>query len=151
MGVRLGIVADTHNLVRPEAIRALAGVDRILHAGDLCRAHVLETLGGIAPVIAVRGNNDRDAFAEALPDRVTLELEGVTIHMIHDRADLEPDDRADVVISGHSHRPSREQRAGTLWLNPGSAGPRRFRLPVSLAIMTLAAGEFRTELIDLIP
>jgi len=150
MSRRIGVIADTHNLVRPEAIAALRGVDRILHAGDICRAGALTALAEIAPVLAVRGNNDREPFAESLPHHLDLGIEGVRIHMVHDRADLAEPVSADLIVFGHSHRPSVETRDQTVWLNPGSAGPRRFRLPVTLAVVDLADGLIQPRVITLI-
>ncbi len=119
-------------------MEALAGVGRILHAGDIGDPGHLEALARIAPVTAIRGNIDRGDWAEALPEMVTLTALGLEIHMIHDRKALQVDPRAkgwDVVISGHSHKPGIDETRGTLWLNPGAAGPRRFRLPITLAFL----------------
>ena len=137
-GPRIGVISDTHGLLRPEALEALAGVTRILHAGDIGDPAHLDTLARIAPVTAIRGNIDRGPWAEALPETVSLTLEALRIHMIHDRKALRADPAAEgwnVVISGHSHKPGIEDTGGTLWLNPGAAGPRRFRLPVTLAFL----------------
>jgi putative phosphoesterase len=141
--IRIGLIADTHGLLRPEARLALAGVERIIHAGDICNAQVLDQLAQIAPVIAVRGNNDRGAWAETLPESETLILAGATLHVVHDIKELAIDPRQaciDVVISGHSHRPSLKMDGGVLFINPGSAGPRRFRLPISLGFLDIADG-----------
>jgi hypothetical protein len=141
--IRIGLIADTHGLLRPEARLALAGVERIIHAGDICNAQVLDQLAQIAPVIAVRGNNDRGAWAETLPESETLTLAGATLHVVHDIKELAIDPRQagiDVVISGHSHRPSLKMDGGVLFINPGSAGPRRFRLPISLGFLDIAVG-----------
>ena len=130
------------------------GSDCILHAGDVCGAHVVEELSTIAPVTAVRGNNDRDPWGRRLPPAVTLELAGVRIHVLHALADLDLDPAAEgvaVVVSGHSHRPLQQRRSGVLYLNPGSAGPRRFSLPVSLAHMTLRAGRVTARIVTLTP
>ena len=135
---RIGVISDTHGLLRPEALEALEGVDRILHAGDIGNPHHLDALARIAPVTAIRGNIDRGYCVEALPETATLTAEGLRIHMIHDRKALQADPGAegwDVVISGHSHKPGIEETGGTLWLNPGAAGPRRFRLPITLAFL----------------
>lgn len=135
---RIGVISDTHGLLRPETVDALDGVDRILHAGDVGKPGLLEALARIAPVTVIRGNIDRGAWAETLPATATLEMAGLRIHMIHDRNDLRADPAREgwnVVISGHSHKPGIEEADGVLWLNPGAAGPRRFRLPVTLAFL----------------
>ena len=132
--VCIGLISDTHDLVRPEALAWLSGVDAIVHAGDICSPEVLQALAEIAPVTAVRGNNDRGAWAHALPEATTLTLGGIRIHVVHDIADLRLDPLAcavRVVVTGHSHKPSVLTREGILFVNPGSAGPRRFTLPVS--------------------
>jgi putative phosphoesterase len=146
------VISDTHGLLRPEAIRALRGVDLIVHAGDVGSAAVLDGLRAVARVVAVRGNNDRDAWARALREREALVVAGVGLLVIHDVHELGtgPATRGiRVVIAGHSHRPSIDERDGVLFLNPGSAGPRRFTLPVSVAILTLRAGRTRAHLVRL--
>jgi putative phosphoesterase len=155
--VTLGLIADTHGLLRAEALAALAGVDRILHAGDIGKrngdhAGVLDTLAAIAPLSVVRGNNDRAAWAECLPETVDLDIGGVRVHVRHILADLDIDPVAcgvRVVVTGHSHKPEITTRDGVLYVNPGSPGPRRFRLPVSVARLVIDAGEVRAELIEL--
>lgn len=149
----VGVISDTHGLVRAEAVEALKGVELILHAGDVGGAHVLEELGRLAPVLAVRGNNDSGSWAEGLPPQRVLEIEGIRVYMLHDlkELDLAPATGFRVVVSGHSHKPSSEERGGTLYLNPGSAGPRRFSLPVGLARMILEGGSVSAELIQLLP
>jgi uncharacterized protein len=135
---RIGLISDTHNLVRPEALRHLAGCDAIIHAGDICEAAVLDALERIAPVTAVRGNNDTGAWARALPTHATLSAQQVKIRVVHDLADLDSDLRTQgiaVVVSGHSHKPLIEERDGVLFVNPGSAGPRRFKLPVTAGLL----------------
>lgn len=135
---RIGVISDTHGLLRPEALKALEGVDHILHAGDVGDPDHLDVLARIAPVSAIRGNVDQGPWAEALPEMATLLIGGLRIHMIHDRKTLRADPEAeewDVVISGHSHRSGIVESGSTLWLNPGAAGPRRFRLPVTLAFL----------------
>jgi hypothetical protein len=152
-GVTVGVIADTHNLLRPEAVRALRGVDRILHLGDICRPGVLDGLRELAPVDAVRGNLDHGEWAEALPVSDTWEIGGVLVHAVHDvhEIDLVPEAAAiALVLSGHSHRPRREERGGVIWLNPGSAGPRRFTLPVTLARVRIAAGRVSAEIVPLL-
>ncbi len=134
--LKVGIIADTHGLLRPEALAALQGCARIIHAGDVGKPEVLEALRALAPVSAIRGNVDRGPWAARLPEEETLTLGGVGVHVLHDRAVLKtaplPAKRR-VVISGHSHQPSIEEKGGILWINPGSAGPRRFRLPITVA------------------
>jgi uncharacterized protein len=138
LGERIGVIADTHGLLRPEALEALKGVDRIPHAGDIGDPNHLDALARIAPVTAIRGNIDRGHWAEALPETVSLTIGGIQIHMIHDRKALQASLEAkgwSVVISGHSHKPRIEETGSTLWLNPGAADPRCFRLPITLALL----------------
>ncbi|SCY93570.1 hypothetical protein SAMN05660710_03564 [Paracoccus tibetensis] len=142
----IGVISDTHGLLRPEALETLEGVGRILHAGDIGDPTHLDALARIAPVTAIRGNIDRGHWAEALPETVSLTISGLRIHMIHDRKALQADTRAEgwnVVVSGHSHKPCIEETGSTLWLNPGAAGPRRFRLPITLAFLWEEAGRPR--------
>ena len=145
--MRIAVISDTHGLLRPAVVDALRGSPLILHAGDLGKASVLETLRTIAPVHAIRGNVDRGAWAASVPSTEQVEIAGHLIYLIHDRHDLDIDPGPqgagiDVVISGHSHRPAHEVRDGITWLNPGSVGPRRFSLPISMAWLTFAtAGE----------
>ncbi|SFH45281.1 hypothetical protein SAMN04488020_1153 [Palleronia marisminoris] len=146
---RIGVISDTHGLLRPEALEALEGVDRILHAGDIGDPDHLDALARIAPVTAIRGNIDRGDWAGVLAETVTLTIEGLRIHMIHDRKSLQADPGAEgwnVVISGHSHKPAIEEAGGILWLNPGAAGPRRFRLPITLAFLWEDAGRPRATI-----
>ena len=145
-GQRIGVISDTHGLLRPEALEALDGVCHILHAGDVGDPGHLEVLASIAPVTAIRGNIDRGPWAQALPETVSLIIAGLRIHMIHDRKDLQADPESegwDVVISGHSHKPGIKETGNTLWLNPGAAGPRRFRLPIILAFLWNESGRPR--------
>lgn len=147
----VGVVADTHGLVRPEALEALRGSDVILHAGDIGGSHVLQELGALAPVIPVRGNVD-GGWARLLPERRRLDLAGAPVLVLHDRALLGLDPAEEglrVVVFGHSHQPLAETRKGVLWFNPGSAGPRRFRLPVSIGRLVIEAGHVRHRLIGL--
>ena len=147
----VGVVSDTHGLVRPEAVEALRGSDVILHAGDVGGSQVLQELGELAPVIAVRGNVD-GGWACLLPDRRRLDLGGVPVLVLHDRALLGLDPAHEglrVVVFGHSHRPLSERRAGVLWFNPGSAGPHRFRLPVSVGCLVIESGRVQPRLIPL--
>jgi len=148
----VGVISDTHGLVRPEALEALAGAGLIIHAGDVGGPEVLEALRRVAPVVAVRGNNDRGAWAEALPDYEAVEINGAFVYVLHDikELDIAPAPAGfRVVVSGHSHKPSIEERRGVLYLNPGSAGPRRFKLPVTLARLKLNAADASAEIINL--
>lgn len=147
----IGLISDTHGLLREQVFAALAGVDAILHAGDIGDAAILDRLATIAPVTAVRGNNDREAAFEAVPETATLQVGAVVIHLLHDLKLLLADDAAaQVIVTGHSHRPLIEPRNGRLYVNPGSAGPRRFSLPVTVAKLHIAAdGSVQAELIEL--
>jgi len=148
----VGLISDTHGLLRPQAVEALRGSRHIIHAGDVGAPEVLEGLGALAPVTAIRGNNDHDAWARRLPLTNTLEIHGVRLYVIHDIHMLDVDlqrSRVAVVIAGHSHRPDVSKRDGVLVVNPGSAGPRRFRLPVSVACLTIAEGRVNARLITL--
>jgi uncharacterized protein len=150
--VDIGVIADTHGLLRPEACRALRGVSLIIHAGDVGAVEVLDGLRAIAPVTAVRGNNDRGAWARTLPARARLEVAGARILVVHDVRLLPRDVAAlgvQLVIAGHSHRPMTGERDGVLFLNPGSAGPRRFTLPVSVARLRVRDGHPRARLVAL--
>jgi uncharacterized protein len=149
---RVGVISDTHGLLRPEAISALHGSDLILHAGDVGKPQVLEALQAIAPVVAIRGNNDEGGWADALPSTEVVEIGTSALYLVHDLALLDLDPvaaRFAAVISGHSHRPSASVREGVLYLNPGSAGPRRFKLPVTIARATVSGGRVRTEIVEL--
>jgi putative phosphoesterase len=150
--LKVGVISDTHGLLRPEAVAALQGADVILHAGDVGDPLILQELGRLAPVIAVRGNVDTGAWARALPDRRRLELHGTPVLLLHDRAAVGPDPAREglgIVVFGHSHQPLSERRDGVLWFNPGSAGPRRFRLPVSLGFLELDGRGVRERLVPL--
>ena len=150
--VILGVISDTHGLLRPEAVEALRGSDRILHAGDVGASEILEALAQIAPVTAIRGNVDTDPWARALPENEVLEAGGVSIYILHDlgRLDLKPEAAGfRVVVYGHSHQPKIEEKNGVLYFNPGNAGPRRFHLPVSLGRLTIGAGKVRAEWAEL--
>ena len=145
----LGVISDTHGLLRPEAVEALRGSDMIVHAGDIGSPEVLRGLETIAPVIAVRGNNDREPWAKNLPLTNDLELGGASIYVLHDVNELDLDPRVagfSVVIAGHSHQPRSEDRAGVLFFNPGSAGPRRFRLPISVGRILIEGSRVRGSL-----
>ena len=148
----IGVVSDTHGLMRPQVLTALAASDLIIHAGDVGKPQVLEVLRTVAPVIAVRGNIDKGAWAAELPLTAVVEIRPVRIYVLHDLQQLDLDPSAagfDIVISGHSHKPGQIRRSGVLYLNPGSAGPRRFRLPITLARLDLAASPCKVELIEL--
>jgi len=153
----VGLIADTHGLLRPEAVAALEGCAHIVHAGDIGSRTgeprgVLDALARIAPLTVVRGNNDRAAWAASIPYTADIEFDGVRIHVLHILDELAIDPPAagvNVVVSGHSHLPRVERRAGVLFVNPGSAGPRRFRLPVSVARLWVEDGRAEAELVTL--
>ena len=150
--MRIGLIADTHNLLRPEALAALQGVDHLIHAGDIGGPHILADLERIAPLSVVRGNNDQDSWADAIPERLTLRFGAIALHVLHDLKQLDIDPAAqgiDVVIAGHSHKPLHEKRNGVLYLNPGSAGPRRFKLPIGVGILHIEGRQVRAKLITL--
>ena len=148
------MISDTHGLLRPEARAALAGVDHILHAGDIGKPGIVEELRQLAPTTAIRGNVDQGAWAAEYPETAVVELAGTRFYMLHDLSDLRRDPKAagcEVVVAGHSHRPRIDRDGDLLILNPGSAGPRRFRLPVTLATIALTGGVLRPELVELLP
>lgn len=149
--VTIGVISDTHGLLRPEAVEALQGSDLILHAGDIGREDLLAELERIAPVRAIRGNVDRDPWAAELPETLMVEAGGRRIFMIHDIASIPGDttSRVDAVIHGHSHMPSAEYRESVLFLNPGSAGRRRFKLPVAVALLRVTDEGFDAEIREL--
>ncbi len=150
----IGVISDTHGLLRPEALAALQGSDYIIHAGDVGEADILRHLAKIAPVTAVRGNVDREKWARKLPETNLLELGAVAIYVLHDvsRLDLAPRSaRFAAVIFGHSHRPSQEVRHGVLFFNPGAAGPRRFSLPVTVGRLRIAGSQLAAEIVNLLP
>ena len=145
----IGLISDTHGLLRPQALAALAGVDHIVHAGDIGSAAVLAGLEALAPVSAVRGNNDTGGWAECLPESALLELAGHRLLVLHDVKTLALDPAAAhiaAVIAGHSHRPAIAERAGVLYVNPGSAGPRRFSLPVAVGFLEIDAAGLRARI-----
>jgi hypothetical protein len=148
----IGVISDTHGLLRPEAVRALEGCERIVHAGDVGDPAILEALGRIAPVAAVRGNVDRGSWAEALPETEVVEVGAAVLYVLHDLAALDLDPVAAgfaAVITGHTHQPKSELRAGVLYLNPGSAGSRRFRLPVTVARLSVSGDRVSGEIVEL--
>jgi uncharacterized protein len=148
----VGIISDTHGLLRPEALKALEGVSLIIHAGDVGRPSVLESLKNIAPVFAVRGNTDREGWAYRLPFTEVVEIGRVSLYVLHDlsRLDLDPAVSGfSAVIHGHTHRPLMENKNSMLFLNPGSAGPKRFTLPVSVALLHIKDNSLTAELLTL--
>jgi uncharacterized protein len=149
---RLRIISDTHGLLRPEALAFLRGCEHIVHGGDIGTAEVLAQLAALAPVTAVRGNNDKGEWADALPETELFEFKGTFIYAIHDLAqlDVEPSSvGVHVVVSGHSHKPVVEHREGVIYVNPGSAGPRRFRLPVAVAELVVNGAEVNARIVEL--
>jgi putative phosphoesterase len=152
--VVIGVISDTHGLLRPEAIEALRGSQHIIHAGDVGEAEILEKLAAITPVTAIRGNVDKGAWARGLPETEVLEIGGVSIYVLHDLAQLDLKPAAAgfrVVIYGHSHVPKQETRDGVLHFNPGSAGPRRFKLPISVGRITIRGEKIEAEIVELEP
>jgi hypothetical protein len=148
----VGVISDTHGLVRPEALAALRGVDLIVHAGDIGEAAVLDALRVLAPVTAVRGNNDRGGWARGVPATAVVEVGAACLYVLHDLHDLDLEPHAAgfaAVIAGHSHRPAIESRGGVLYVNPGSAGPRRFTLPVAVARLHVRGTQIRGEVVTL--
>jgi putative phosphoesterase len=148
----IGVISDTHGLLRPEAVAALRGVSLVLHAGDVGSAGVLEGLRALAPVTAVRGNVDREAWAKGLPHSEAVKVEGVSIYLLHILAELDLKPEAAgfaVVIHGHSHMPKVEVKNGVLYFNPGSAGPRRFKLPVSVGRLVVEGGQVRGAIVKI--
>jgi putative phosphoesterase len=149
----IGLISDTHGLLRDEALRVLEGSELIIHAGDVGNPEIIETLKSIAPVVAVRGNVDSGAWASALPETEVVETAAATIFVLHDvhMLDLNPAAAGfQIVVSGHSHKPGRTEQNGILYINPGSAGPRRFQLPVTVARLNLAKTPWKLEFIDLL-
>lgn len=144
----VGVISDTHGLVRPEALDALRGSDHIIHAGDVGAPSVLAALRELAPVTAVRGNNDRDEWARRLAETEAVEVAGHWLYVLHDLNELDLDPAAGgfaAVIAGHSHRPKMEEKGGVLFVNPGSAGPRRFSLPIAVARLRVSARGITAE------
>lgn len=149
---KIGLISDTHGLLREEALQALRSADLIIHAGDIGDSNILEALRKIAPVVAVRGNVDTAEWAKSLPETVVAKAGAVNIYVLHDANALGLDPKAagfEIVVSGHSHKPGRTERNGVTFLNPGSAGPRRFHLPITVALLDLAARPWRVEFLDL--
>lgn len=149
--MRVGLLSDTHGLLRPEVLAFLRGSDHIVHGGDVCDPQVLEALRAVAPVTVVRGNNDRGAWAAGLRESELVRLDELYLYAIHDLADIDIEPRAAgvrVVVSGHSHRPSIEERDGVLYVNPGSAGPRRFRLPISAGELAIDGDRAQARIVE---
>lgn len=152
VAMRIGLISDTHGLLRPQALEFLRGCERIVHAGDIGDARILDALAAIAPLTAVRGNNDAGPWADALNETELLEVGGVRIHVLHDLAQLDIDPVAtdvQVVVSGHSHKPLATRRDDVLYVNPGSAGRRRFKLPIAVAELVIEQGEVSARIVEL--
>jgi putative phosphoesterase len=150
--LRIGLISDTHGLLRPQALVALGGSDLIIHAGDVGKPEVLAALEKLAPVVAVRGNVDTSPWADTLPETAVAEAGSIRLYVLHDVQALDVDPAAagfQVVVSGHSHQPGKLERDGVLYINPGSAGPRRFQLPVSVARLNLERTPFEVEFVEL--
>jgi uncharacterized protein len=150
--LRAGLISDTHGLLRPEAIAFLQGCDLIVHGGDICDPAVLDELAKIAPVTAVRGNNDKGDWAKRLRETEMLQVGAAWVYVVHDLADLDIDPVATgvrVVVSGHSHKPRVEERDGVLYVNPGSAGPRRFKLPISIGELIVDGDEVSARTVQI--
>jgi putative phosphoesterase len=150
--MKIGIISDTHGLLRPEAVAALQGSNFIIHAGDIGAPEILDRLGDVAPVTAVRGNVDRESWAKQLPETNLLDAGGFTFYVLHDiqQLDVKPEAaRFAAVIFGHSHSPDQQTKNGVLYFNPGSAGPRRFHLPVSVGQIIVSRGRVKAEIIEL--
>jgi uncharacterized protein len=148
----VGVISDTHGLLRAEAVASLRGSDRIVHAGDVGALEILDELAKIAPVTAVRGNVDRADWGRGLPKSELIEVDGVSIYVVHIREELDLNPQAagiGAVVYGHSHRPAQEVKRGVLYFNPGSAGPRRFKLPVTVGRLIIEGGAVRGEIVDL--
>ncbi|MEJ1964257.1 MAG: metallophosphoesterase family protein [Gammaproteobacteria bacterium] len=149
---RIGLISDTHGLMRPEALVALAGVSHIVHAGDIGSEQILSQLQAIAPVTAVRGNNDKEPWARSIAETEVLEIAGKRIYVLHDLKELDLEPAAAgfaVVVAGHSHKPAVIRKGDVLYVNPGSAGPRRFNLPISVGLLEIDGGEVRAEIREL--
>jgi hypothetical protein len=148
----IGLISDTHGLLRKEALAALRGSELIVHAGDVGKQEILEELKRVAPVVAVRGNIDTAAWAAVLPQTAVAEVDGALIYVLHDVNALDLNPRASgfrIVVSGHSHKPGKTERDGVLYINPGSAGPRRFQLPVTVARLNVSTQPHELEFVEL--
>lgn len=152
LGTKVGVISDTHGLLRPEAVTALAGSELILHAGDIGKPEIITELNRIAPVIAVRGNNDKGEWAKIIPEHKTIQVEEISIHLIHIVKEIALDleqPSIQVIVSGHSHKPVIKEDQGILFLNPGSAGPKRFKLPISVACLHIHKTKIQAQIINL--
>src|SRR3954463_4953918 len=152
--MRIGIISDTHGLLRPEVIKRLAGTDHIIHAGDIGAPEVIDGLRRIAPTTAIRGNIDASEWAKDYPDPELIVLGGRALYVLHNLKEMQLDPAAsgfDVVVSGHSHRPKIETKNGVLYVNPGSAGPRRFKLPIALATLALSDRAILPRILEIAP
>ena len=149
--LRIGLLSDTHGLLRPEALAFLRGSDAIVHAGDICDPAILDQLAALAPVTAVRGNNDHGPWAERLPETAWLQVGAVRLCVIHDLAQLalDPSAGVQVVVSGHSHKPVVDTRDGVLYVNPGSCGPRRFKLPIAVAELLVDGSAVSARIVEI--
>ena len=153
-GAVIGVISDTHGLLRPQALAALQGSDYIIHAGDIGALTILKELAKLAPVTAIRGNVDREAWAKKIPATTVLEVQDVSIYILHNLAELDLKPEAagfSVVVYGHSHVAEQETKNGALYFNPGSAGPRRFRLPVTVGRLTVKNGKASGEIVEIVP
>jgi phosphoesterase, MJ0936 family len=148
---KIGLIADTHGLMRPEALAALKGSEIIIHAGDIGKAEVIEALKTVAPVIAIRGNNDRDSWAKQIPDLLDLEINGARIYVIHNVNEMDSASASgfQAVVSGHSHKPGVITQDDILFINPGSAGPRRFKLPVTVGKLLFVRDTIKARIVNL--
>lgn len=150
--IRVGLISDTHGLLRPEARAFLVGCDYIIHGGDIGSREIVDALSALAPLIAVRGNNDRESWAQRLPETEMMRAGGIFVYVIHDLAQLDIEPRAagvQVIVSGHSHQPRSEERDGILYINPGSCGPKRFKLPISVGELLVEGNRVRGRTIEL--
>lgn len=150
--MRIGLISDTHGLLRPEALAFLAGADHIVHGGDIGGPEILDRLRALAPLTVVRGNNDNAAWASELPETAVLQVDGVAVYVVHDLKTLPREAAAGgarVVVSGHSHKPGQREDGGVLYVNPGSAGPRRFSLPISVGELLVAGGTVQARIVAL--
>ena len=151
--LRVGVISDTHGLLRPEASAFLRGCDYIVHGGDIGGEALLRELSALAPTTAIRGNNDKGSWAETLPEAELVQFGDVSVYVIHDLAQLDIEPQAagvGVIVSGHSHQPRIEEREGVLYVNPGSAGPRRFKLPITVAELTIEGKSVKSRIVELI-
>jgi hypothetical protein len=150
--LRVGVISDTHGLLRSEARAFLVGCDYIIHGGDIGSRDILDALAALAPLVAVRGNNDRESWAEHLPETEMIRVGGVFAYIIHDLSRLDIEPRAagvQVIVSGHSHKPCSEERDGIVYINPGSCGPKRFKLPVSIGELWVDGSHVRARTVEL--